>query len=717
MIRKVVIIMVSAVLAGFSLAGIFILSIYFGAFGKLPDKADLFQYKNKMASLVFSADGELIGKYFVQNRTDISYDKIPAHLVHALVATEDARFFEHKGIDARSLLRVFFKSLLFRDPDAGGGSTISQQLAKNRYGRKSYGALSLPVNKIREVFIARRLEKIFTKEEIITLYLNTVTFGENLYGIESAARRYFSKRTEQLLVEESAVLVGLLKANTTYNPHLNPENSKIRRNVVLRQMVKYDYLKSAEADSIIQLPLLLDYADVELAGPADYFLPRVKADARLILDEVFRNGGRLWNLEEDGLVIKTTLSLRLQLYASDACREHLEVMQEKLRNQYRSPAGARRLREINDTLELSDVQLHAGLIALDAGSGAIRTWVGGINFQTHPYDQVTARRQLASAFKPILYAAALEKGMKPCNYLDNKPIEIAGFEDWSPKNYDRTTGGKYSMAGALAHSMNVPTVNLFLDIGFDPLDELWRMMGFSFGIRDSPSVALGTAEASALELAVAYASFANGGFRVDPKSIASITATDGTLIFEEEFTQPYPRVVSHETSILMSAMLQKAVREGTGAAMPGVYGVTTPWAGKTGTSQNYSDAWFGAFNPRLVMVTRVGALTPAIHFNHGSNGSGSALALPLVARTLRKLENDPVTRNDFIAPFPSLPAELQGALDCPDFREENFMDRVRSIFDSKPEYPAKEKPLAPTGTSPEVRKKKKSIFDIFRRKK
>jgi penicillin-binding protein 1A len=584
------------------------------------------------------------------------------------------------------------------------------------FGRKSYGFLSMPVNKIREALIARRLEKSFNKEEILALYLNTVTFGENLYGVESASGRYFNKSTDQLRIEESAVLIGLLKANTTYNPHLNPESSRTRRNVVLMQMAKYNFLKAAEADSLCGLPLDLDYANLEAKGPADYFLVRVEADARQILEKLNRSGGKEWNLEEDGLVITTTLDFKLQRFAMEAYQEHLSVMQEKLRSQYSNPSGIRLLKAIHDSIDLSDVTLHAGLFAMDPGTGAIKAWVGGIDFQSNPYDQVLARRQLASAFKPVIYAAALEKGIRPCQYLDNKPIAIFGFEDWSPKNYDHSTGGKYSMAGALALSMNVPTVNLYLDIGFDRLDEMWKKMGFPFEISNTPSVALGTAEASVYELAIAYASFANGGFRVKPSAIASISAPDGTLLYEYDFVQPEERIISQQTSILMCAMLQKAVSEGTGVTLSGVYGVTSPWAGKTGTSQNYSDAWFGAFNPGLVMTTRVGASIPAIHFNQGSNGSGSALALPLVARTLRKVELDPVERERLVAPFPPLPAELQGALNCPDFREEKFMEKVESILDKDKKITDKGKALAEPDTQ-KVKKKRKSIFDIFRRKK
>ncbi|MFA6128174.1 MAG: transglycosylase domain-containing protein [Bacteroidales bacterium] len=722
MIKKTLKVLLILFLTGFFLVGIFILSIFLGAYGRLPEQADLLQYKNKTASLVVAENGELIGKFFAQNRTNIAYDVMPDHLINSLVATEDARFFQHTGIDTRSLLRVIFKSILFRDPDSGGGSTISQQLVKNMFGRKSYGFITMPVNKIREAMIAHRLEKVYSKEDILMLYLNTVPFGENIFGIEAAAQRYFNKTTGNLRIEESATLIGMLKANTTFNPHLNPESSRFRRNVVILQMAKYNYLERAAADSLCTLPLKLDYANLESAGPADYFLVRVKNDARQILADIKRATGKEWNLEEDGLIIRTSLNFKLQKLAMQSYREHLPEMQEKLRDQYKGTNGARILREINDTLNLSDVILHAGLIAIDPGTGEIKAWVGGINFQTNPYDQILARRQLASAFKPFIYAAALEQGIRPCQYLDNKPIEISGFDDWSPSNYDLSTGGKYSLAGALARSMNIPTVNLYMEVGFDRVNEIWEKMGFSFTLDNTPSLALGTAEASVYELAIAYSAFANGGYPVRPQGIVSISTPDGTIIYKGSFMRSEERIISYETSILMSAMLQKAVREGTGATMASVYGVTFPWAGKTGTSQNYSDAWFGAFNPKLVMVTRVGAATPAIHFNHGSNGSGSTLALPLVARTLKKTELDPTLRIELIAYFPGLPFELQGALDCPDFREENFMDKVKSFFgkDKKVspldrEMSEKGKTLADPG-APKVPKKRKSIFDIFRRK-
>jgi penicillin-binding protein 1A len=705
-------------LATVVLPGLLTVSVFGGPFAHLPGKKELLAYKNATASIVLSAEGELIGKFYSENRTNVSYSQIPTYLINALVATEDARFFEHKGVDSRSLARVLFKTILLNKRSAGGGSTITQQLAKNMYGRKETGRLAIFVNKIREIILAYRLEKTFTKEEILTLYLNTVSFGENIFGIETAATRYFNKKTGHLTVEECAVLIGMLKAPSRYDPAVHPENARNRRNVVLSQMQKYNYLKQSERDSLSKLPLTLDYNNVESAGIADYFLFQVKNETKKILQNISSSTGKKWNPETDGLIITTTLNLPLQTYADKSFREHLSVMQKRLSEQYQNASGRKlitdmtesRLKEqnlmnmadeirlqtifdwngsyadsitIRDSIKLSLTILHAGLLAIDPRTGAVRAWVGGIDFNTQQYDQILARRQLGSVFKPILYAAALEEGMEPCQYLDNDSVLLSGFEDWRPDNYDHTYGGKYSLAGALAQSMNIPAFNLFMKTGFDKLDSLWTKMGFSFPLNNTPSLALGTAEASIKEVAVAYSSFANGGYIVTPQSIVSITTSVGEILYQDELSEASPEVLTERSSLLMNAMLQKAISEGTGASLKTLYGVTSPLAGKTGTSQNYADAWFAAYNPELTIVARVGASSPAIHFNNGANGTGSTLALPLVALTLKKVESDPETRKKFIAPFPDLPPELQGALDCPDFKEDTFIDNFLDIFKKK----------------------------------
>jgi penicillin-binding protein 1A len=683
--------------------------------GHLPDDEELISYKNATASQVLSEDNVLIGKFFFEDRTNVEFNSIPPQLINALIATEDVRFFEHRGNDPKSILRVLFKTILFNKRGSGGGSTITQQLAKNMFGRKSRGLFHVLINKTRELILARRLEKIFTKEEILTLYLNTVSFGENVYGIEAASSRFFGKRAEYLKTEESSVLIGMLKANTYYNPRLHPENARTRRNVVLSQMGKYGFLKPSVADSLSGLPLVINYTRSGQGGIADYFLINVRSELEKIVNEINSETGKKWDPEKDGLIIQTTLNLSLQKYAVQSFHEHLPKMQKKLEEQYKSPSGknslelitGRELKRLNlngragekrfqeifnwnktyaDSISVADslknalVLLHAGLLAIDPLTGGIKTWVGGIDFKTQPYDQVLARRQMASVFKPVIYAAAVEDGMEPCQYLDNDSVKLSGFDDWSPENFDHSYGGKYSLAGALAQSMNIPTFSLFLRIGFEKVDSMWKRMGFSFPLANNPSLAMGTAEANIKEVAVAYSSFANGGYLIEPKSIVSIKSPDGQVIFRNDFSATGNRILDERTGLLMSAMLRKAVSEGTGASVSSVYGVNIPLGGKTGTSQNYADAWFAVFNPGIVMVSRVGASTAAIHFNNGSYGSGSALALPLVALTLKKVNGDRKLMEEFISDFPELPGELQYALDCPDFREKNFFDRFIDIF-------------------------------------
>jgi penicillin-binding protein 1A len=709
-----------------------------GSFGNLKDRDDLMDLKNDQASLILADNGELIGKFYTQNRTNISYKQIPKDLIDALISTEDVRFFEHKGNDTRSLFRVLVKTIIMRDRSSGGGSTITEQLAKNICGRKYKNPISLIFYKIREAIVAHRIEKIYSKEEILTMYLNTVPFGENVYGIEAAANRFFSKSASKLKIEESAVLIGMLKANTLYNPHLNPKNAHDRRNVVFRQMEKYKYLSSSVADKLCQIPMVIRYSRDYNTGMTDYFLVQVRNEVEQILDDL----GEDYDIEKDGLVITTTLNMQLQKYAAKSLQDHLAVMQKRLEDQYKTPSGKRLLDNltdkelrrlklkkradvksnqdvfswdgthseiisVRDSLKNSLVLIHAGVIALDPRTGAVKTWIGGIDYRTQPYDQVLARRQLASTFKPVIYAAAIEEGFEPCQYLENDSIKVEGFDDWSPENYDHSYGGEYTLAAALAHSMNVPTFNLFRQVGFNKVNSLWKAMGFSFKPDNTPSLAMGTAEACIREVASAYSSFVNGGFTVSPQCIISIKTADGKALFRNKFDTRSSQIISERTCHLMQAMLQKAVNEGTGATMRSIYGVTLPLAGKTGTSQNYSDAWFTALNPSLVIVTRAGASTPAIHFNSGSNGSGSTLAMPVVAMTLQKVQQNPSLSGKLISDFPALPPELEGALDCPDIREKKSSDDTGIIF--KHEKPVQQEPENNEKTQ-EIRSLIKRIF-------
>ena len=332
---------------------------------------------------------------------------------------------------------------------------------------------------------------------------------------------------------------------------------------------------------------------------------------------------------------------------------------------------------VRDSLIHNLTLLHAGLLALDPQTGAVKTWVGGIDFRTQPYDQIFAQRQVASTFKPILYATALEQGIMPCDYLNNKSLIVSDFDNWQPQNYDKSIGGNYSMAASLAKSKNIPTVNLFLNIPFNKLENLWQRLGFTQELVRKPSVALGTANASIYELAVAYSVFANKGYHIEPQTVMTIKAADGTLIYKNRLlqSQEKDRVLHQTTSQLMTAMLQKAINEGTGTSLKNKYGITIPLAGKTGTSQGYADAWFAAYTPKLVIVTRVGASSPAIHFDTGANGAGSTLALPLVAKTLKYVQQK------YSTPFTPLPEEVADALFCEDYIEDSGFEKFfESLF-------------------------------------
>ena len=702
------------VLASF-LFGLFIGFVYLGVFGHVFTEKELKEFKNETASLVLSDNGKLIGKYFADNRTNIGFDELPENLINALVATEDARYFEHEGVDSKSLLRVLVKSIILQQKSAGGGSTITQQLAKNMFGRKSYGFVTMPVNKSKEIILAYRLENMYSKEDILTLYLNTVPFGENVLGIEAAAHRYFNKGVKLINIQEAAVLVGMLKANTYYNPRLYPDHALERRNVVLEQMKRYDYLSQKQSDSLQKLPLILDYANLKSEGPANYFLVEVKKEVNSILEDLNKSGKTAYDLKKSGLIIETTLDYDLQLYALQAFKSHLGRMQPRLDAEYTSGTSKRTLDQlvnrelerlnltdqakvkkkremfswkgfytdsisVRDSISANLKLLQAGFIALDPRDGSVKSWVGGIDFRTQPYDQIFAQRQMASAFKPILYVAALEQGVMPCQFLDNEPIILEDFENWQPQNYDKSLGGKYSVAASLARSMNIPTVNLFFRQDFELLNTTWTSLGFSQELVMKPSTALGTTTASLYEMSIAYATFANGGNSVKPVFIKSIRSSDGKLLYQDPKVISRERLLQESSTVLLSAMLQKAMTEGTGVSMKNVYGVTIPLAGKTGTSQNYGDAWFLAYNPKLVVATRVGANYPVIHFKSGSNGAGSKLALPIVAKTLQKVQQNKSSRRKYYQSFKPLAGDYAGALDCQDYIDASEIEKFFDDF-------------------------------------
>jgi penicillin-binding protein 1A len=693
------------------LTGLLFFLIYFGIFGPLPDKNALSAISNEEASLVFSSDSFLIGKYFAQNRTNIKWNQVPVHLKNALIATEDKRFFNHKGYDSRSYLRVFLKSILLGDKSGGGGSTLTQQLIKNLYGRSDFGFLSLPVNKIKEIITASRIEDVYTKEELLLLYLNSVPFGEDVYGVESAASRYFNKPASELKIEESAVLVGMLKANTYFNPQLNPENSLSRRNLVLKLMGDEQYLTAESEDSLRKLPLKLNYENLNLKAPAGYFVYQVNKKTLELLDSVKTNSGKDYNLEKDGLKIYTTLNMKVQEISSEAVKNHLVVMQKLLDKELESSMIKKQWykkqkqvardydkdtlkRDVNlfewegvqtknisrlDSLWHYYKMLNASVLITNPKNGEVITWIGGNNFRSLPFDMVLSHRQIASAFKPVLYATALETGITPCSYLENVENKYPGYEDWEPQNFDHTSTPDSTVAlwYALTHSMNLPTVDLYFKVGRENLINTCNKLNFPHFTDDAPSNALGTLDLSLFEIVRAYGSFANQGLMNELVMINKITDADGNTVYIRKNTEP-AKVFSTGTSQMITAILQEVINQGTGSEIRSRYGIRAELAGKTGTAQTYSDAWFIAYTSDLVIGTWVGASTPDIHF-YNSNGSGSSLALPIVANVIREIEKDSELRKRYLTSF-GLPDDVYSFLQCEPFFQEGVKGFLNRLF-------------------------------------
>lgn len=674
-----------------------------GVFGKLPDAAELAALRNEEATLILSREGAVIGKVFAQNRTNVRFQDLPPHVVDALVSTEDQRFFEHSGVDAFSYVRVFFRTIVARDRAGGGGSTISQQLIKNLYGRDRHGPLTTPVNKIKEAIVAQRLELVYNKEDVITLYLNSVPFGENLYGIEAAAERYFNKPAKKLKVEEAAVLVGMLKANTSYNPRLHPEASKRRRDQVLALMAGNGKLSPQAKDSLQALPLRITYRGLDALDAYGYFDARVETEARQILAGIAKKNGTEYDIAKDGLRIHTTLDTALQQAALRAVAKQLSTMQPKLdrelqgrnaRKAWEKAQGKRadkawkvNAKEVRDLFNWEDAppdtvsyrdslwhfhrMLQAAFLMIDPGSGKVRAYSGGNDFRTLPFDQVESHRPIASTIKPVIYAAALRTGLEPCTYLNNEQKTYPDYEGWSPQNFDKdTVGGQVALWYALAHSMNIPTVDVYFRTGADTIRETFETLGLPTGGVDNPALALGAADISLKEIVRAYAAFANGGLLRDPQLIEKITDAHGKLIWQGRPAKAR-QALEEEVTATITAMLRRAVDQGTGVGIRTRFGVRADLAGKTGTSQDYGDAWFVAFTPDLVAGTWVGARDPEVHF-HSGLGTGSQLALPIIGGTLAEVERNAMLRQRYLTPFPA----DSTAMDCAPRRSADPLERL-----------------------------------------
>lgn len=683
-----------------------------------PWSSDLRNIRNQVASEVYSADSVLLGRYYIEDRTEVEYNDIAPAVFEALIATEDARFYEHEGVDYRSLGRVIVKSIIQQDESSGGGSTLTQQLSKNLYPRKNYWFFSMLINKMREFRTAIKLEDIYSKEEIITLYLNTVPFADNVYGIEAAADRFYSKSAKELSIDQSAVLVGMLKATHSYNPRLFPDRSRNRRNVVLNQMVKYGYLKKPRADSLKKLPLELDYNKISHhQGLAPYFRQTLKAELLTWCKNNENEDGEPYNLYTDGLKIYTTIDAKLQAYAEAAVTQQMTETQriffshwgkEKpwkgkeavLDQAIQRSSRYLKLKEkgLSEDEILIELQkpvpmkfftwqgveektaspidsiihhlqfLNAGLLAMEPSTGAIKAWVGGIDHDFYQYDHVNVntKRQVGSIFKPIVYAMALEEGIEPCTMISASQqtyIDKEG-DKWTPRNSQIDYQVEYSMRGALAYSVNTVSVKLIQMAGVGKTIELAKEMGVTSEMPDVPSIALGASSISLMEMTTVYSCFANGGVTTTPYYIDVIHDLDGKVYNNFKPEGSGKRVFSEQTAGLILALMKSVVNEGTAGRLRYQYGVYNDVAGKTGTTQSNADGWFMAATPNLVVGTWVGADDPRIRFRRTALGQGSATALPITGAFLKKINNDPTYKHITSAKFPAPTSEMYEKLDC-----------------------------------------------------
>lgn len=713
----------------------FFILVYKGAFGKLYTGEELKKIRNYQGSEVRAADGRLLGAFYWQNRSNIDQQHIPPFLFEALIATEDARFYEHQGVDYRSMLRVFFKSLLMGEKSSGGGSTISQQLAKNLFRRERHGILTMPVNKVKEAIHALRFNSVYSQDEILMLYLNTVSVGEDTYGIKNAALRFFNKSPDSLTVSEAAVLIGMLKSPTFYNPRLHPENAIFRRNIVLNNMAIRHYIPTYEADSLKRLPIRLHYKNIGQYGEvAPYFMRQIEERSKILLDPLKNEEGKKYNLYTDGLKIYTTLDYQMQEFANSAIQTHMEQLQNLFDKQW---SAARNRSVLTQTLnnfqryqqlkkkglseaEIKDIfnekhamevfdwkggksvnfsvldslnyclkLLNTGFLAIEPQTGYIKVWIGGNNYHYFQYEHISAQRQVGSTFKPIVYATALEHGMSPCDYIENEKHVYSQFENWSPDNADGIYGGKYSLKGALANSVNVVSVEVLMKAGIYNVIQTAHKMGIHSDLPKVPSIALGVANISLLEMVKAYCVFPNEGKTVEPVWIQRIEDAKGKVIYKAPQSKS-TTALSKQTSFYMTEMLKAVVNEGTAQKLRTKYHLTGEMAGKTGTTQSNADAWFIGYTPGLVAGVWVGAESPAVHFSSTVYGQGAYSALPIWGLFMQKNQMNKKYRHYAVGKFrPG--ASLAPMPECESYKKDNVFDKIKNLFRKKDKSIVKKK--------------------------
>lgn len=699
------------------LSGLIALIIYLGAvdlnflwlFGKSPGFAQIKNPNTSSASEIYSADGKLIGKYFNENRTPVKYEEVNPQFWKALIDTEDERFYRHIGIDFQGLFGAAKDALVGND--ARGASTITQQLAKNMFRvRTQYSTgllgkipgIKILIMKSKEWIIALKLEMLYEKNDILTMYANTVDFGSNSYGIKTASKTYFNTTPANLTTEQGAVLVGMLKATTHYNPIANPKNSLRRRNVVLQNMVTKGDLSKKQYDSLSVIPIKLSYSvESNYDGQALYFREAV---ANYLKDWCEENG---YDLYSSGLKIYTTIDTRMQKYAEEAARKQMKQIQRNFNNHWgkndpwidengkvipgfieqiaqRQPVYkylAAKYQNNPDSItyylnkphkvklfdydegtiekEMSTMDsirymvrfMHCSMVAMEPQTGAVKAWVGDINFNSWKYDKVTAMRQPGSTFKLFVYTEAMNQGLTPCDkrrdeYISMKVYDKKKKEEvtWTPGNANgRFSGDSIPLKSAFARSINSIAVRLGQEMGIKRIIDTAEKMGIKSPLQDEPSLALGSCDVNLLEMANAYSTIADDGKHHEPILVTHIVDRDGRQVYIAP--NKTEQVIPYKSAFLVQQLLLGGLKEpgGTSQSLWGYVGKhsDTEWGGKTGTSNNHSDAWFMCISPKLVVGAWVGGEYRSIHFRTGALGQGSRTALPICGYFLQAVLDDP----------------------------------------------------------------------------
>lgn len=657
-------------------------------------------------SEVISDDGQVIGYIGIENRSDVTYDRLSPNLINALVATEDARFYHHSGIDLRSLGRVFFKTILGRKESAGGGSTVTQQLAKNLFKMRDLNrGHGLVATKFSEWVTAVKLEHTYSKQEILTMYFNTVDFGSNAFGIKTAAKTFFDKTPDKLDVDEAAILVGLLKAPTTYSPVLHPDRCKERRDVVLSQMNRYGYLSDEDLEMYKAKPIDMSHyvPQSHNEGLAPYLREYVRNYMKDWCRHHRKSNGEYYDVHRDGLRIYTSIDSRMQRYAEEAVKEHFSkeiqpAFERELKNRKGNPfcnlskdqekrfldmamRNSDRYRALRaeglsedeirtdfdkkvkmkvftwngakdtmmsprDSLLYCKKFLNAGLMSVEPGTGYVRAYVGGINYRFFKYDNVRTHRQVGSTFKPFVYTMALQDlGMYPCTEVPNSEVcfQVYNQPDWCPKNSSHAREGQMvTLKWALANSINWVSAYLMKQGSPEQVIAIARKMGVTSPIDPVPAICVGTPEITVYEMAAAMATFANKGEYVEPIIVTRIEDNKGRVL--ESFTPQRNEALSEVTAYMMIELMKGVVHSGTGARLNYKYHLnqySTAIAGKTGTTQNNSDCWFVGITPKLATAIWTGGELRSIHFRNMTYGQGAAQALPIFGLYMEKIYKDP----------------------------------------------------------------------------